>query len=147
MVIQGVVRGKIIELDKAPGIPDGQTVSVEIRPIATNTAPDEPVSAPWWLERLDVDPAVKPGKFVIKGTRLLADALIEELEAGRSEQELLQLHPELTAADVAAILGYATIPLSMRRLFGAWAEDAEELDEYLEWTRQHRKVSRRRNGD
>ena len=30
----------------------------------------------------------------------------------------------------------------LRRSFGAWAEDAEELDKYLEWTRQERKVGR-----
>jgi hypothetical protein len=30
----------------------------------------------------------------------------------------------------------------LRRSFGAWAEDAEELDRYLEWNRQHRKISR-----
>ncbi|MDB5351732.1 MAG: hypothetical protein JWN86_2979 [Planctomycetota bacterium] len=28
-------------------------------------------------------------------------------------------------------------------LAGAWAEDAEELDRYLEWNRQQRKVERR----
>ncbi len=30
----------------------------------------------------------------------------------------------------------------LRRAFGAWAEDAEELDRYLEWNRQQRKVDR-----
>ncbi len=30
----------------------------------------------------------------------------------------------------------------LRRAFGAWAEDAEELDKYLEWSRQQRKVGR-----
>jgi hypothetical protein len=30
----------------------------------------------------------------------------------------------------------------LRRSFGAWAEDAEELDEYLEWSRQQRKIGR-----
>ncbi len=30
----------------------------------------------------------------------------------------------------------------IRRSAGAWAEDAEELDKYLEWNRQQRKVSR-----
>ena len=29
------------------------------------------------------------------------------------------------------------------RAFGAWAEDAEELDKYLEWNRQQRKLERR----
>ena len=31
----------------------------------------------------------------------------------------------------------------LRRAFGGWAEDAEELDAYLEWNRQQRKMSRR----
>lgn len=31
----------------------------------------------------------------------------------------------------------------IRRSAGAWAEDAEELDKYLEWNRQQRKLSRR----
>ncbi len=30
----------------------------------------------------------------------------------------------------------------LRRAFGGWADDAEELDEYLDWNRQQRKVSR-----
>ncbi len=30
----------------------------------------------------------------------------------------------------------------LRRLFGAWADEAEELDRYLEWNRQQRKVGR-----
>jgi hypothetical protein len=30
----------------------------------------------------------------------------------------------------------------LRRAFGGWAEDAEELDAYLEWNRQQRKISR-----
>jgi hypothetical protein len=29
----------------------------------------------------------------------------------------------------------------LRRSFGAWADDAEELDKYLEWNRQQRKQS------
>lgn len=30
----------------------------------------------------------------------------------------------------------------LRRAFGGWAEDAEELDKYLEWNRQQRKNDR-----
>jgi len=30
----------------------------------------------------------------------------------------------------------------LQRAFGGWAEDAEELDAYLEWNRQQRKMSR-----
>ena len=142
-IIHGVIHGKTIELEREPGLEDGQEVSVEIRPIMREaTQPDQP-APPWWLEQLDVDPTVRRGKFVVKGTRLLADTLVDQLEAGKTDSELLQAHPELTPTAVAALREYAKVPIEMRRSFGAWAEESEELDEYLEWTRQHRKVSRR----
>jgi hypothetical protein len=31
----------------------------------------------------------------------------------------------------------------LRRAFGAWAEDADDLDRFLEWNRGQRKVGRR----
>ena len=30
----------------------------------------------------------------------------------------------------------------LRRAFGGWAEDAEELDQFLAWNRQQRKINR-----
>jgi hypothetical protein len=35
----------------------------------------------------------------------------------------------------------------IRRAFGAWAEGAEDLDKFLEWNREQRKVGRRRIDD
>ena len=32
----------------------------------------------------------------------------------------------------------------LRRAFGAWAGEAEELDKFLDWNREQRKVGRRR---
>jgi uncharacterized protein (DUF433 family) len=139
--LKGIIHGKSIELTQETGFPEGQEVSVEIQPINPNTTMPEP-RAPWWLTRLDVNPAVRPGKFVVKGTHLLADELVTSLEAGCDEEALLQAHPELTPEDAAALREYAKVPLEMRRCFGAWAEDAQELDRYLEWNRQQRKVSR-----
>ena len=52
-------------------------------------------------------------------------------------------HPELSPNDLDAVRRYARVPEGMRRSFGGWAEDAEELDKYLEWTRQQRKLPRR----
>ena len=131
--IQGVIHGKTIELERESGLPEGQRVAVEVCPL------DE---RPAWLERFVVDPAVMPGKFVIKGTRLLVDDLVQSVANGRTDEELRQLHPELTSADLEAVRNYARVPEGLRRSFGGWVEDAEELDKYLDWTHQQRKVRR-----
>ena len=136
-ILKGVIHGRTIELRSEPGLPDGQEVSVEIRPV------DE---APLWLERLVVDPSVRPGKFVVKETRLLAEDLAGLVEEGRTDAELLGLYQELTPEDVAAIRQYAAVPSGLRRAFGGWAEDADELNEYLDWTRRQRRSVARRSG-
>ena len=40
--------------------------------------------------------------------------------------------------------GAGSLPSSagLRRAFGAWAEDAKELDDYLEWNRRQRRIAR-----
>ncbi|MBX9791237.1 MAG: hypothetical protein K2Y37_20135 [Pirellulales bacterium] len=73
--ITGTVHGKTIELDHAPGLPDGQRVTV----IVAKTEATETLA---------------PGE-------------------------------------------------GLRRAFGAWAEDAEELDAYLKLNRQQRQIPRR----
>ena len=71
-VLRGIVHGKTIELDQDAGLPEGQSVSVVVRPLADTTSLGE----------------------------------------------------------------------GLRRSFGGWADDAEELDDYLNWNRQQRKTSR-----
>jgi uncharacterized protein (DUF433 family) len=131
---QGVIHGKTIELEQELGLAEGQRVAVDVHVV------DEP---PAWLERLVVDPAVNPAKLVIKGTRLLVDDLVRLVEEQRNDRQLQQLHPELAPADLEAIRQYARVPAGLRQSFGGWAEGAEELDTYLEWTRQQRQVRRR----
>ena len=127
-IVKGVIRGKTIELDQQPELPDGQRVSVRVEP-------EEP--PPKWMERFTVDPSIALGKLTVAGTRLLADDLVRLVEEGRSDEELRRLHPELTPEDMDAVRQYAKVPESLRLSFGGWAEDAEELDEYLQWTRQN----------
>jgi Protein of unknown function (DUF433) len=144
--LKGVIHGKVIELDEEPGLPDGQPVSIELRPIeepnkARRADAIPPVET--WKDRLVYDSAIDPLERIVKGTRLQAEALVAELDSGCSDEYLLQAHPELTAEDVQALRNYAKWPVGLRRSFGAWAEEAKELDEYLEWTRQQRKIERR----
>ena len=141
--LQGVIHGKTIELEQVPGLPDGEAVAVTIERVQRPAAVTKAEEIPWvelWVERLVFDSAVLPGERIVKGTRLAAEALVAELEKGRSDQEMLQAHPELTQEDVNAVRHYARGPVGLRRSFGGWAEDAEELDKYLEWNRQQRKI-------
>lgn len=133
-VLRGVVHGRTIELEKEPELPDGQRVSVQLQ------AEQVP---PKWLERFTVDPSVAVGELLVRGTRLRAEDLTRLVEEGHNDEDLRRLHPELTAEDLDAVRQYAKVPAGLRQSFGGWAEDAEELDRYLEWTREHRKVQRR----
>ena len=78
---------------------------------------------PWWLAHLDVDPTTRRRKFVVKGTCILADTLVEQFEVGKTDSELILAHPELTPTAMAAVREYAKVPIEMRRSFGAWAEN------------------------
>jgi uncharacterized protein (DUF433 family) len=144
-VFKGVVHGKTIELEQEPGLPDGETVNVAIQRMPRpQPSPQEPVpQVETWCERIVFDKTVSPTEKVVKGTPLLAEALVVELQEGKSDAELLKGHPELTADDVAALRHYARVSPGLRQSFGAWADEAEELDEYLAWTRQNRKLKRR----
>ena len=73
-VIRGVIHGKTIELDEAPGLPDGESVSVTVQPLLATQLPP------------------------VEGIRQSA---------------------------------------------GAWAENAEDLDKFIEWNREQRKMKRR----
>jgi uncharacterized protein (DUF433 family) len=138
--VQGVIHGKTIELEKEPGLADGP-VAVTIRPI--EPTPDDIPRVELWADRLVFDSAVHPLERIVKGTRLTAEALVGELAQGRTDEEMLQAHPELAKEDVVALRHYARVPVGLRLSIGACADEAEDLDKYLEWTRQQRRNRRR----
>lgn len=59
------------------------------------------------VARIVCDPAVLSGKPVIAGTRLSVELILEKLAAGRTLEELLTAHPNLTAEGVQAALTFA----------------------------------------
>ncbi len=93
--IKGIIHGRTIELDRSPGLPDGQEVTVTLAP------------AP-----------VSPRSFLSE-------------ENQRRWEEAMDQVKDLAPGE------------GLLRAAGAWAEDAEELDEFLEWNRQQRKIGRR----
>lgn len=137
--IEGVIHGKRIDLNEATGFPDGQRVMVQLAPA------QEPL--PEWLEHFTVDEAIAPARIIVKGTRLLAENLARLIDQGASDDDLRHQHPELTAGDASALREYIKVPVTLRQLFGAWADDAEELDEFLEEMRRLRRIPGRELGE
>lgn len=59
------------------------------------------------IERIEINPRVCGGQPVIKGTRISVTAVLEQLAENESWESLLHGYPELTRADIQAVLDYA----------------------------------------
>ncbi len=73
-----------------------------------------------WRDRITVDPAVCHGQACVKGTRIMAAVVLDNLAAGLETDEILRSYPSLTAEDVHAAIaiaqadGYvASLPLGL----------------------------------
>ena len=67
-------------------------------------------------ERIVVDPAVRSGKPVIRGTRITVSDILEYLAGGMSQAEILEEDfPDLAEEDIRATLNFAAE--RERRLF------------------------------
>jgi uncharacterized protein (DUF433 family) len=60
------------------------------------------------LDRTEINSAVMLGKPVIRGTRILVEAMLRKLGEGVSEAELLDAYPRLKPEDIKAAIWYAT---------------------------------------
>jgi uncharacterized protein (DUF433 family) len=59
------------------------------------------------FERISINPARMQGLFCIRGTRITVSAVLGQLAAGRSLDDVLADHPQLEREDVLAALEYA----------------------------------------
>ena len=60
-----------------------------------------------WREHITVNPAICHGKACIKGTRVMASVVLDNLAQGTSIDELLASYPSLTREGILAAMGYA----------------------------------------
>lgn len=67
------------------------------------------------LARIVIDPGIRNGKPVIRGTRITVTDILEYLAGGMSDEEILADFPDLTAEDIRAALAFAA--QRERRLF------------------------------
>lgn len=60
-----------------------------------------------WHERITIDPNVCHGQACIKGTRIMASVILDNLAAGADSDEILKSYPSLSHEDIQAALDYA----------------------------------------
>lgn len=60
-----------------------------------------------WRNYITVDPEVAHGQACLKGTRVLASVVLDNLAAGLSTEEILQSYPSLTQEAIQAAIAYA----------------------------------------
>ena len=60
-----------------------------------------------WREHITVDASVCHGKACIKGTRIMASVILDNLAAGVDRREIIAGYPSLTEQDIQAAIAYA----------------------------------------
>ncbi|GAB4264173.1 MAG: DUF433 domain-containing protein [Gammaproteobacteria bacterium] len=59
-------------------------------------------------EHIIIDPEIRFGKPVIKGTRITVSDILGWLAAGMSKEEIVEDHPELSIESINAALEFAS---------------------------------------
>jgi uncharacterized protein (DUF433 family) len=59
-----------------------------------------------WRDRITVEPDVCHGKACIRGTRIPASVVLDNLAEGVSVAEILEEYPSVSEADVLAAIAY-----------------------------------------
>lgn len=62
---------------------------------------------PNYLDRITLNPEIRSGKPIIKGTRITVADILEYLAGGMSEDEILHDFPDLAREDIRAALSFA----------------------------------------
>jgi uncharacterized protein (DUF433 family) len=62
------------------------------------------------------DHRVMLGKPVIKGTRITVELVLKKMAEGATARDLLGMYDQLTEADIAAVLTYASEVIGSERL-------------------------------
>jgi uncharacterized protein (DUF433 family) len=60
-----------------------------------------------WRDRIVIDPMICHGKACVRGTRVMASVVLDNLAAGVAESEILASYPSLVREDIVAVIGYA----------------------------------------
>ena len=59
------------------------------------------------LTRIQINPKMCLGQPVVRGTRITVSVILKLLANGRSVEDVIELYPELEAADIQEAMKYA----------------------------------------
>ena len=59
------------------------------------------------LERITIDPEIRSGKPVIRGTRITVRDILEYMAGGMTSEEIVEDFPQLSPEDIRAVLAFA----------------------------------------
>lgn len=59
------------------------------------------------MDRIEINPAVRSGKPVVRGTRIMVRNILGMVAGGYTTERVLESYPELTRDDVVSALEYA----------------------------------------
>jgi uncharacterized protein (DUF433 family) len=65
------------------------------------------MTAPDYRQRIVLDPEIRFGKPVVRGTRITVGDVLGYLAGGMSEEQILREFPSLTREDIRACLAFA----------------------------------------
>ena len=63
------------------------------------------------LDRIQINPKICLGQPIVRGTRITVSVILKLLASGRSIEDVIELYPELEAADVQEAMKYARLPI------------------------------------
>ncbi len=63
-----------------------------------------------WKDYIITSPEICHGKACVRGTRVMVSAVLDNLAAGLSPEEIIRSYPSLTPESVKAVLSYAAEP-------------------------------------
>lgn len=70
-----------------------------------------------YMDYIEVNTQIMLGKPVVKGTRITVEAILEELAAGKTTENLIQSYPKLEKESVRAALAFAADSLRGERKY------------------------------
>ena len=73
-----------------------------------------------WRDRIVKDPLILAGKPTVKGTRISVELIVELLDGGRSETDIIRMYSHITPEDIRACREYAATGAKLSNV--TWAD-------------------------